>query len=215
MIWLFWLACGVTDSVEKTGGGAAPVVEDAPEGSSPSDSLPGISESELGDGVIERPDERTGRQLKRMTIPQVRDSMKQIGGGIPWGDEDASNWDEYADTLGVADYQLRVESDRSPSVMFQKFLDDAASHTCSEWVAAPDSTFFVIDDPTSLERTDVRANIVGLRWQIQGKARDPFALIVDDYEQLFYLAHERAESHLTAWQTVCVAMFTHPDFFMY
>ncbi len=215
MMLLLWLACGGTEPVRKTTDVAAPVVEEEPGSDTPSDALPEISESELGDAVIEPSDTTVGRQLKRMTIPQARDSMKQISGNIVWGDDDESNWDAYADTLGVADYQLRVESDRSPSVMFQKFLDDASSHTCGAWVQAPDTTFFQIDDPTSVDRSDVRANIVGLRWQIQGKAKDASAAIIDDYEQLFYLASERADSHLTAWQTVCVAMFTHPDFFMY
>ena len=214
MILLFWLACGTTDPVTKPTEGAAVTAE--PEvGHGPSDSLPDVSESELGEGVVDAPDVSTGRQLKRMTIPQVRDSMKQISGNIPWGDDDASNWDAYADTLGVADYQLRVESDRSPSVMFQKFLDDAATDTCLAWVGAEDGTFFAADDPTSLLRSDVRANIVGLRWQVQGKAKDDSAPIIDDYEQLFFTAYERSGAHERAWQTVCVAMFTHPDFFMY
>jgi len=100
-------------------------------------------------------------------------------------------------------------------VMFQKFLDDAATSTCLGWLQAADSTFHSIDDPTSMERDDLRSNIVGLRWQIQGKAKDASVPIINDYEDLFILSYERTESIESAWQTVCVAMFTHPDFFMY
>jgi len=32
---------------------------------------------------------------------------------------------------------------------------------------------------------------------------------------LFVKVHQRTDSTDTAWTTVCVAMFTHPDFFMY
>lgn len=206
MIFLVWLACSTADPVGK---GSEPVPTPTPE------DLPEVTESELGEVVIDRTEDPPRRQLKRMTVAQARDSMVQISGEIPWGDSDESNWDVYADTLGVADYQLRVESDRSASVMFQKFLDDAATATCTGWVAASESTFFSIEDPTSMERADVRANIVGLRWQIQGKAKDAAAPIIDDYEQLFFTAHERAGERETAWLTVCVAMFTHPDFFMY
>jgi hypothetical protein len=155
------------------------------------------------------------RQLKRMTVSQARDSMVQISGGIHWGDADNSDWDAYADTLGVADFQLRVEHDRSPSVMFQKFLDDAASATCSGWIDATDSHFFTIEDAESTDRADIRTNILGLRWKIQGKSRTEDDSIIDDYEQLFSTVHQRTESTESAWQTVCVAMFTHPDFFMY
>jgi hypothetical protein len=150
-----------------------------------------------------------------MTVAQARDSMEQIAGGVPWGDEDDSDWDAYAETLGVADYQTRVESDLSPSVMFQKFLDDAAGATCAGWIAAEGSHFHTIDDPSSTDRADIRANITGLRWKIQGKSRDAADPIIDDYETLFVKVHQRTDSTDTAWTTVCVAMFTHPDFFMY
>jgi len=150
-----------------------------------------------------------------MTIAQVRDSMVQISGGVAWGDVDDSDWDTYSDTLGVADFQLRVEHDRSPSVMFQKFLDDAASATCSGWLRAEGSHFFSIDDPESIAREDVRTNILGLRWKIQGKSKATEDVVVGDYEQLFFTVHMRTDSTESAWQTVCVAMFTHPDFFMY
>jgi hypothetical protein len=181
----------------------------------PEPSVPEVEETEVGEGEIVPTASVHARQLKRMTVSQVRDAMEQISGGVRWGDEDDSDWDVYAGTLGVADYQLRVENDRSPSVMFQKFLDDAATSTCLAWLQATGSSFYAIDDSSSTDRDDVRSNIVALRWQIQGKERDASVPIIDDYEQLFIRANERTESLDYAWQTVCVAMFTHPDFFMY
>ena len=177
--------------------------------------LPEIEETVVGEEDLEETVKNPSRQLKRMTIPQVRDAMERISGGIQWGDGNQSDWDVFADTLGVADYQLRVESDRSASVMFQKFLDDAAAGTCLEWLRAEQSSFFSMEDPTSVERADVRSSIVDLRWQIQGKAKDETARIIDDYEALFFKVHQRTDSTELSWQTVCVAMFTHPDFFMY
>jgi hypothetical protein len=207
MVLMMFLACNGGDPSSSKR-----VVDSEPE----PDSLPTINDDALGDVIVERFETTSTRQLKRMTVSQARDSMEQISGGIPWGDEGRdSNWDEYADTLGVADYQLRVKSDRTPSVMFQKFLDDAATATCLGWLQTSESSFYSIEDPNSMTREDVRANIVGLRWQIQGKAKDETALIIDDYEKLFFKAHQRTESLDFSWQTVCVAMFTHPDFFMY
>jgi len=181
----------------------------------PEPSVPEVEETEVGEGEVAPTPAIHARQLKRMSVPQIRDAMEQISGGVRWGDEDESDWDVYSGTLGVADYQLRVENDRSPSVMFQKFLDDAATSTCLAWLQATGSSFHTIDDPSSMERDDVRSNIVSLRWQIQGKQRDASARIIDDYEQLFVRSYERTESLDYSWQTVCVAMFTHPDFFMY
>ncbi len=207
MILLLFLACNGGDPASPKG-----TVEPEPT----PDVLPDIDDVALGDIIVERLDATSSRQLKRMTVAQARDSMERISGGIQWGEEGRdSNWDEYADTLGVADYQLRVKSDRTPSVMFQKFLDDAATETCLEWIQSEGSSFYSIEDPTLMTREAVRSNIVGLRWQIQGKAKDETALIIDDYEKLFFKAHQRTDSLDFSWQTVCVAMFTHPDFFMY
>jgi len=219
MMWWLILACGggdgkapetvapSTDAPDTPG----PVTPDTPD----TPDLPSATESDWGGITEPDPKPKNTRQLKRMTVAQARDSMVQISGGIHWGEEGDSDWDAYADTLGVADFQLRVEHDRSPSVMFQKFLDDAASATCSGWLTAEDSHFHSIDDPESTERADVRENILGLRWKIQGKSKTTEDTIIDDYELLFATVHQRTDSTQSAWQTVCVAMFTHPDFFMY
>ncbi len=204
MIWLIALACGGSDPAPKPPDSPDPVVE-----------LPEAGEIEWGEVVEPEPPVEHTRQLKRMSVAQVRDSMERIADNVPWGDEDDSNWDEYAETLGVADYQLRVASDLSPSVMFQKFLDDAAGATCAGWVTAEATTFHSIEDPESTARADIRANIVGLRWKIQGKDRSVSDPILDDYETVFTKVHQRTHSTDDAWVTVCVAMFTHPDFFMY
>jgi len=158
-----------------------------------------------------------GRKFKRMTLPQVRDAMEQVSGGIIWqGNE--SDWNDYADTLGVPDYEQRVSEDLSPSAMFQKFLDDAAVYTCGQWLEREglDSaqTFFTTDGHDT-SRDSVNDNIRHLRWQIQGRAKDSQAQVLADYEDLFFTVYQRTESQQQSWHTVCVAMFTHPDFFMY
>ena len=212
MIVLLMLACS-PDEIAKPAASTVDPVDTGSVVTAPS--VPEVSESEIGEGSVEPVETVSARRLKRMSVAQARDSMVQISGGVYWGAEDESYWDEYSETLGVADYQLRVENDRSPSVMFQKFLDDAATATCLGWIEAPDTTFFSIEDRESLAREDIVTNILGLRWQIQGKPKDTTSLIIDDYEALFVKSHQRTESTEAAWQTVCVAMFTHPDFFMY
>jgi hypothetical protein len=204
MILLLALACGGNEPAKKT-----------PSHTEQPADLPVVSG--LDWGSVDEPAEPAThtRQLKRMTVAQVRDSMELITGGISWIDDRDSNWDVYAETLGVADYQLRVESDLSPSVMFQKFLDDAAGATCAGWLEMEDSPFHSIEDTSSTEQADVRNNIIGLRWKIQGKSRDSADPVIGDYETLFVKVHQRTDSTDTAWATVCVAMFTHPDFFMY
>jgi len=209
--------CGGAESLKSPSmsGGDATDATTGTTGTTDEPTLPGVTESEVGSvPELISPESRV-RQKKRMTVRQVRDSMERITGGIVWGSGDESDWDTYAATLGVADYQARTSSDRTPSVLFQKFLDDAAAHTCARWVAAPGSSFFEVDDPTSTERADVVANIEGLRWQIQGRPRTDDAPVIEDYVDLYATMVRRTASTSAAWNTVCVAMFTHPDFFMY
>ena len=205
MIWSMLLACQTeVSSKPNTDEPSEPTAEALPEVE-----LDGVDSAEP-----DPPEIPTGRQLKRMTIPQVRDSMVQITGHA-WDGGRESKWDEYAETLGVADYQLRVESDRSPSVMFQKFLDDAATETCLLWANDQEGTFFRLGTSDDLGRDNVRGLIVDLRFQVQGKSRLVEDPIIDDYELLFQTAHQRTQDPILAWQTVCIALFTHPDFFMY
>lgn len=178
--------------------------------------LPEASEDPLGEIDVPSRDPVRARQLKRMTVAQIRDSMLRITGGVGWTEGSTSNWDRYADTLGVADYQLRVESDRSTSVMFQKFLDEAATETCERWVAGEgEAPFFPDGDPDPLIRADLVAQVATLRFLIQGRARTVVEPVNDDLVDLFTTVHQRTGDPAAAWQTVCVALFAHPDFFLY
>lgn len=207
VLWLM-LACSSGLKEAPTAEPTAPPEEEPPD-------LPGTGGSDWGEVDVDPAVPTDTRQLKRMTVRQVRDSMEQISGGIVWGGGTVSDWNGHFATLGVADYQLRVESDREPSVMFQKFLDDAASDTCRRWILGEGGDFHTIDDPDSTAQADIRANILGLRWKIQGRARVDGDAIIDDYVSLYTSVRARTDSSDHAWGTVCQAMFTHPDFFMY
>lgn len=200
-----------TPSTQPTTGGSGGT-DSPPE----DDLLPGVSSDPVGE-VDDTPEAPTQghRQRKRMTVEQVRDSMEQVSGGIVWGDEDGSHWDTFAATLGVADYQGRTESDRSPTVLFQKFLYDAAVHTCTEWVDEHPDHFFAVDDPEATDRATVATQLGALRFAIQGRPRTEDSPAVDDALALYASVLGRTDDPTAAWKTVCVALFTHPDFFMY
>ena len=143
----------------------------------------------------------------------------QLVSGIEWYVGNKDMWEEYSATLGVPDFQSRVREDKSISVMFQKFLEDAASHTCTEWIALESSgtqrLFFSEIEPEELDASNIRLNMVALRRQIHGRntqANDP---IIDSLIDLHYTVTQRTESVNQAWVTVCVGLFTHPDFYMY
>ena len=199
MMWWI-LACGETEKLpEET------VTESTEE------VLPPVTEEEIGEVDWENEATEHGRKKKRMSVAQVRDSMERIT-GTRWGSS-TSKWDSYADSLGVPDYQQRMSADLSPSVIFQKFLNDAAAESCMEWFATGTSMF--AHDPLSLALSDIQQNIDTLRWRIQGHEKGGDALILQDYLELHQSVWVRTEDAMSAWHTVCVGMFTHPDFWMY
>lgn len=199
----------------------APVGDPDPTPSVPPDA-PGVSSDTVADADAHPLAEQSHRHLKRMTVAQTRAVMEQLSGNIPWVDDSGDNlWDVYAETLGVADYQTRLKDNLDPSIMFQKFLDDAAVHTCDAWVVseAADETgagrFFTAAGPEATDPTSVTQNLVALRAIVHGETSAATDPIIVNYANLFEVALRRTEDPTAAWTTVCVALFTHPDFFLY
>ena len=60
--------------------------------------------------------------------------------GVEWMDGNQNLWDEYSATLGVPNYQETVSEDLSANVIFQKFLQDAATYPCQAWIEHDGST---------------------------------------------------------------------------
>ena len=172
---------------------------------------PTVIEEDIATGGWSDEVSTQGRVLKRMRVSHVRDAMEAIT-GVTWGGG-TSKWDTYADSLGVPDYQQRMTEDRSPSVIFQKFLSDAATESCMAWIDPAGSMF--VQDPYDRSLPVLRENIASLRWYIQGHPKESTSPIIEDYLALNESVFVRVDDAIEAWQTVCVAMFTHPDFWMY
>lgn len=221
------LAVGLTACVDHTSEttAEAPVTTELPEISETPETpetpeepdTPGVSGDDIGEGELSPEEAAPARDVKRMSVDQIKASMEQVSGGIVWKRRYSRtpDWDRYASTLGVPDFQRSTQEDRSPGVMFQKFLDDAANHTCAAWVGGETDGFFVEADVDEADPERVRANIAHLRWRIQGHAFDTDAPIVDRYESLYDRVVLRTNDRASAWTTVCIAMFSHPDFYAY
>ena len=186
----------------------------------PADEEPPVLENnELGEAELYPEEEASYRNKKRMRIEHIKDSMVLVSGGVDWVVGNTDMWENYSATLGVPDFQSRVLEDRSVSVMFQKFLEDAATHTCEEWIAqevsGTERLFFSQIEPGELDANKIRLTMVALRRQIHGRSCLPNAPMIDALIDLHFTVFQRTESVERAWNTVCVGLFTHPDFYMY
>ena len=180
---------------------------------------PSIGSDSLGEGDILPADEAPYRNRKRMSVSQIKVSMTQISGGIEWNVQGVDMWAQYAPTLGVPDYLQRMREEREPGIMFQKFLNDAAVYTCRTWVEQEESTeqrlFFSEIEPGEGDLQQIRLNIIALRQRIHGASRDASHPMIDSLQQVYNLIIQRGGAPAEAWTTVCVGLFTHPDFFTY
>ena len=182
-------------------------------------STPGIEDETIGEGSIEPQETAASRNRLRMNIDQLRSAMEQITGGVIWKSGNTDMWKKYQNTLGYPDYMETMSEDLSSSVIFQKFLGDAATYSCEAWIeneaSATEPRFFVYADTEQSDETAIRTNLIHLRYLIHGQkntAEDP---IIDSYFKLYRLVLQRTNDSISAWNTVCVGFFTHPDFFTY
>ena len=218
MILLFGLFMGCSDKESVTEPSAIEPPDTAV--SEPAEEEPpSLSNNELGEAELYPEEEDTYRNKKRMRIEHIKDSMVLVSGGVDWVVGNTDMWETYSSTLGVPDFQSRVLEDSSVSVMFQKFLEDAATHTCEEWIeqelSGTERLFFSQIEPGELDANKIRLNMVALRRRIHGRNSLPNAPMIDALIDLHFTVVQRTESVERAWKTVCVGLFTHPEFYMY
>jgi hypothetical protein len=165
-----------------------------------------------------------GRPMRRMDIDQLNASLRAVTGGIGWEVNGVDQLEDLASTLGRPDYDQSTAEDLSPSLLFQKFLDDAANAACQELVdreatGSPDNVFLVHVTPqdTSLSNPDaVTANLQGALLRFHGHALDAADPQLEAWRWLFDTTVEvTGGDTLAGWRAVCIGLVTHPDFAMY
>ena len=188
---------------------------------------PSASTETLGTVDAEPEARLDGRSVRRMDIDQLAASVERATGGIRWTEQRDGKtvdlFEELAPTLGKPDYLQSTDEDLTPSLLFQKFLDDAAISVCGELMereaASPASPVFLV----SVQPTDtfdsapdaVEENLRAALLRFHGrklKAGDPQ---LEPWTWLFRSATEASGDPLTGWNTVCIGLLTHPDFYSY
>lgn len=178
------------------------------------------------------------RERRRMDVDQLEASLRAVTGGIGWermnsdGTVRTRYFSAYSDTLGVPDYVNSTSEDLTVSLLFQKFLDDAARSACRrvadreagdgpEYEGGPQGTFAPVDltretPPTDAEidaaLSDLLLRFHGRRVEASSPELEPWRLLS---ARLTEAATEAELPAKRAWEGVCVALVTHPDFYTY
>lgn len=178
------------------------------------------------------------RERRRMDVDQLEASLREVTGGIGWermngdGTVRTRYFREYADTLGMPDYINSSAEDLSVSLLFQKFLDDAARSACRRvadreagdgpsYEAEPQGTFAPVDltSETPPTQAEIDAALAALLLRFHGRRVDVASPELEPWRaleaRLQAAATETEAPPKRAWEGVCVALITHPDFYTY
>lgn len=177
------------------------------------------------------------RPRRRMNIDQLQAAVLGVSGGINWterrGREDVVLFDALSATLGKPDFAETTDEELEATVLFQKFLGDAARSVCTKMMAADQAALSAIADGAEADwmprllvhvsheetmETDadaIQANMQVLLQRFHGRRLEVDAPGLAHWHWLFQSASFVTDRPADAWLAVCVALFTHPDFYMY
>jgi len=165
------------------------------------------------------------RPLRRVTVRQLRQAIRDATGGAGWTTRGVDKWGPLEPTLGVPDWLLRVTAETRPNATFNKFLRDAAIETCLPLVSAEMADDFAAADRVILRHADpnqapgddqaTRDTLAYLLLRFHGQRETTDSAEVDRWVQMISQVVTETGSATQAWQATCVALITHPRFYVY
>ena len=172
------------------------------------------------------PDPLRGR--RRMDIDQLSASIRVVTGGIGWTEQQGATevdlFVQLSRTLGKPDYLDLTSEDLTPSLLFQKFLDDAARSVCDRLVerelsSAPEARVLMVHagptDRLDDAAADIEDNLRTLLLRYHGRPLEAGSEELNPWMWLFESALHTSDDPVAAWRSVCVGLMTHPDFYSY
>jgi hypothetical protein len=159
--------------------------------------------------------------MRRMTAEQFHRSLVTVTG------QEWPLFEKYAEAMGRADFAEITDEGRELSVTFDKFVHDAALHTCSAAIAedgdGSDSgttgTVMRWVSVSERETKKIRRNLDYLMLRFLGQEMRDEDPRVEPWMNL--LTAEPDEGELDdelmreRWTAVCIGLVTHPDFITY
>lgn len=159
------------------------------------------------------------RGARRISLKKLRDTIPFLLGGITWQDSRKRNmFDVYALTLGRANYLQLNKNNDSVTKLFMKLMDDMAMNVCKRVIAADYAKKTVSQRVFVRNETDIYANLRFIRLKFHGiyvPASSQTSL--DKLKALYDATYAKAtkDKAKKAWELVCIATLTSPEFYTY
>ena len=203
---IFFAACAVLPASGCSEGGDNPGTQNVADWGT-------LNTSDAGVGRIVP---RTGRSAQRLSVDQLRRSVESLFDGIHWLVGKRDGFEVFSSTLGEADYIDTTQDSREVSSLFMKFIDDMAGNVCGQAIARDltlldtSSTSFV-RFPKDVERS---LRFALLKFHAIAASPDDRQAVAP-LRTLFDAALKETESSAQAWEAVCFAVLTAPEFLTY
>ncbi|TNE44802.1 MAG: hypothetical protein EP343_29545 [Deltaproteobacteria bacterium] len=168
--------------------------------------------SDSGSGVL---NPSFGRYSRRMSVSQLKDTIPRLFNGITWKSGNTNMFDSLSRTLGQADYLQVTFTSRDSTSLFMKFMDDMAGQVCKAAVVKDLQTQNMATRSV-IRYNDIDKTLRFLRLKFHSiyvpeSSTESIKQLRTLYDRI--LAKTRKES--TAWEGVCIAVLTSPEFFAY
>lgn len=205
----------------------------APEPVEPAPAAPAMADphpadlTHQGDGELagHAPDpEAPWASRRRMDVDQLNASIRRVTGGIGWEDSSGDDlFEELSGTLGKPDFVDSTMEDLTVSLLFQKFLGDAARDVCGklsyrEAGSTADPVLMVhvgLEDTVESNAAGVDQNLQQLLLRFHGQSVSLDSERLNPWRWLFTSSVHVTGDPVVAWRAVCVGLITHPDFYSY
>lgn len=171
------------------------------------------------------PTEAPVRPRRRMDIDQLDRAIRRVTRGVGWTEMrngvEVNLFVDLAATLGKADFIQVTADNLETSAIFQKFLGDAARSVCERRLTAdrasldPATRVILPADPVDVDDVRLDAQLISLRSVFHGEPTAADSPTLASWRWLYQSELHVSRDPLRAWNAVCVALFTHPDFYTY
>jgi hypothetical protein len=167
------------------------------------------------------------RSRRRLDLDQLQAALADATGLVWTVDRDGTETnrlEELSETLGKPDYDGITHEELAPTTTFQRFLDEASLTICRDLleneqkVSQAERIFFVHanwDDDWASSPSRIMSNLQMLLLRYHGREYEPDSEGIKPWLSLYQQAESAAGTPLIAWNTMCVGLLTHPDFYTF
>jgi hypothetical protein len=208
--------------------------EKAPEMMMPTTQNPGPGNGMLDPGQMTnidptKPIAKAGqRSRRRLDLDQLQVALTDAT-GLTWMEDrdgnEVNRFDELSETLGKPDFDGITHEELAPTTTFQRFLDEASLSICrklldnEQKLPQADRIFFVHaswEDDWASSPSRLMSNLQMLLLRYHGREYASDSEGIKPWVSLYQQAESASNGvPLTAWNTICVGLLTHPDFYTF